>query len=510
MFDTFYRSYGRIVFLLALLIALSPAASAQEPVSSFEVLLPPSEAESSLQGRMLLFLASSPEPEPRFGPSIFDPAPVFAVDLAGETGTSAVIFRPGQFESPTARAFPQPLGEVPSGTYYVQALLDRDSTRRSYAEGPGNLYSSVQQISFDPDANEPLEITLDHTVPADPPEPTDWVKFMEIRSELLSDFHGKETHLRAGVILPPGYAENPQRQYPVVYVIPGFGGRHTDAWEWMNGPAGEEWKRGDWPMPMIRVVLDPDTPLGHSTFANSANNGPVGDALVEELIPSIETRFRTVAAPHGRFLRGHSSGGWASLWLQIEYPEFFGGAWSTAPDPVDFHAFQVVDIYEDENAYWTEDGYPTPSIRSNGEIVLSIRDENRMEYVTGPGGQWGSWHAVFGPRGDDRKPVPLWNELSGRINQEVADDWKQYDIRRKLEEHWSSLAPKLRGKLHVVGATEDNFYLNRALVRLKAFLDTTDYDGYIELRPGDHGSFLNAELRRRFYSEMKQTYRSHE
>lgn len=505
-----YRTPGWILLLIACLLGAPECASAQLPASQFDIVAPDAAAEEPLEGRLLLFFSSSSQPEPRFGPSIFNPEPVFAIDVRDWSGDAPITFQPGQFANPTALAFPGPLTQVDAGTYFVQALLDRDTTRRSYARGPGNLYSTPQQVSFSPDGDQSIPLSLDQSVSINPPNDTEWVKRIEIQSNLLSDFHGEEIHMRAGVILPPGYADNPDRAYPVVYVIPGFGGRHTGAWEWIDTPAGEAWKNDEWPMPMIRVVLDPDTPLGHSTFANSANNGPVGDVLVEELIPEIESRFRAAGAPHGRFVRGHSSGGWASLWLQIEYPKFFGGAWSTAPDPVDFRAFQVVNIYEDENAYWTESGYPTPSIRNRGEIILTIRDENRMEYVTGPGGQWDSWHGVFGPRGADGEPVPLWDKLSGTIDSEVAEYWKRYDIRRKLANNWSSLAPDLRGKLHVVGGQEDNYYLERGLSMLKDFLSTTDYGGYIEIRPGDHGSFLDEELRQRFHREMKQTFEAHE
>ncbi len=510
MSTTYRRTPGWILFLTACLLGAPEVTSGQAPASQFEVVVPDAAPDESLEGRLLLFLSSSAQPEPRFGPSIFNPEPVFAVDVTDWSGDSPISFHPGRFTEPTALAFPGPLSQVDAGTYFVQALLDRDTTRRSYARGPGNIYSAARQVSFSPNGSPSVTLSLDQTVTIDPPQDTEWVKRVDIRSDLLSEFHGEDIHMRAGVILPPEYEHDPDRVYPVLYVIPGFGGRHRQAWEWVETPAGEEWKNGQWPMPMIRVVLDPDTPLGHSTLANSANNGRVGDALVEELIPAIESRFRAVGAPHGRFLRGHSSGGWASLWLQIAYPTFFGGAWSTAPDPVDFRAFQVVNIYEDSNAYWTESGYPTPSIRNRGEIILTIRDENRMEYVTGPGGQWDSWHAVFGPRGDDGDPVPLWNKLSGTIDARVAEYWKQYDIRRKLENNWPSLAPDLAGKLHVVGGQEDNYYLERSLRMLKDFLATTDYGGYIEIHPGDHGSFLDSELRRRFHREMKKTFEAHQ
>lgn len=472
----------------------------------FRVRLDSSRHAEPVDGRLLLFLSSRSEPEPRFGPSIFDPEPVYGRDVTGWSLSRVQAFRAGAFQSPTARAFPRGLADLDPGTYRVQALLDTNTTRRSYSSGPGNLYSAVRTVEYDPSADRTVTLTLDRVAEAEERADTRWVEEFSVESSLLSEFHERTVRMRAGVILPSGYREEPDRRYPVVFVIPGFGGRHWSAWDWIQSPTGADWRSGDWPIPMVRVVLDPDVPLGHSTFANSANVGPVGDALVEEFIPALEEAYRVARTPRGRFLRGHSSGGWASLYLQIEYPEFFGGAWSTAPDPVDFRAFETVNVYEDADAYYDRDGHPRPSIRENGEIVLSIRDENRIEYVTGPGGQWGSWFAVFGPRGEDGRPQPLWEPLTGRIDREVARYWRRFDLRRRLETGWDTLAAPLEGKLHVVGGAEDNFYLERGLRMMKEFLETTDYGGYVRIRPGNHGSFLTPDLRRRFYREMARTY----
>ncbi len=97
-----------------------------------------------------------------------------------------------------------------------------------------------------------------------------------------------------------------------------------------------------------------------------------------------------IRSHHGRFLHGHSSGGWSTLWLQIQNPSFFGGSWSSAPDPVDFTKFQVVDIYTVDNMYWDPSGYPWPTARSNGQVTCTARDESLIERVLsrGNGGQW--------------------------------------------------------------------------------------------------------------------------
>jgi hypothetical protein len=255
---------------------------------------------------------------------------------------------------------------------------------------------------------------------------------------------------------------------------------------------------------MLRVYLDPKVPHGHSVFADSANNGPCGKALITELIPEIEKRFRAIPHAYGRFVTGHSSGGWSSLWLQVTYPDFFGGCWSTAPDPVDFRAFQTINIYEDRNGHWTPEGYPRPLARRNNEPAATFVETNRWEYVVGPGYQLDSFNAVFSSRGVDGKPKPIMDKLTGTIDPEVAEYWKRYDIRLVLEENWPSLGPKLKGKIHVIAGAWDTYYLKNAVEFLGDFLMTTDYGGYVEILPGDHGSFMTSQVRERIEKEMAE------
>jgi hypothetical protein len=265
----------------------------------------------------------------------------------------------------------------------------------------------------------------------------------------------------------------------------------------MSSPAGALWVKGEVPLQALRVVLDPEVPLGHSVFANSANNGPVGDALVRELIPEIERRFRAVPHSHGRFVTGHSSGGWSALWLQVSYPDCFGGCWSLAPDPVDFRAFQTMNIYEDRNGHWTREGFPRPLSRSRDRVNLTFSQVNQVEYVAGYGGQLDSFNAVFGPRGLNGRPGPLMNKLTGIVDRQVAEPWKRYDIRMLLQENWPKLGSRLKGKLHVIAAGWDTFYLNPAIELLRDFLATTDYGGYVMqelLSTGCLANYINSAL----------------
>lgn len=477
-------------------------ASTNEPLR-FIVSFPANVHSQPVTGRVLLFLSKSGTGEPRLaGMFSMNPQPVFAIGVTNLAPGAPVVIAPDKFREPDALAFPGRLDRLEAGEYRAQALIDLDNSMRDFNAGPGNLYSPAIRCELHGSRGGSIELSADRAITNKPPKDTDWVKLVEIRSKLLSEFHGRDTFLRAAVILPSSYSSNVTAKFPALYVIPGFGGRHTGAWNWMDSERGRKWKKGEAGSQYLRVVLDPDVPLGHSVFANSANNGPVGDALVGELIPEIERRFRALPESGARLLTGHSSGGWSSLWLQVAYPDFFGGCWSTSPDPVDFRAFQTMNIYEDRNGHWTREGAPRPVARSREKALLTFQQLNQLEYVLGYGGQLDSFDAVFSPRGPDGRPRQLIGKISGEIDRSVAEHWKKYDIRLQLEQNWPALAPKLKGKLHVIAAAWDTFYLDPAVGYLREFLADKDHGGYVEILPGDHGSVLTEALRERIEAEI--------
>ena len=480
------------------------ARASQRP-TSIVVSFPAEVHPEPITARVLLFLSRSQGREPRYAPDYFDLQPVFAIDVTNLRPDEQVVFSRDKFSTPDALAFPGPLDRLEQGKYYAQALIDLDNTRPEFDSGPGNLYSKVVECNLPRSEVETIELVTERVIePRPPQQDTDRVKLVEIRSKLLSDFHGREFKLRAGVVLPEDYDEMPEKQYPTLYSVPGFGGDHASAW-WM-GRSRRGGRREGLSLQMIRVYLDPKVPLGHSVFADSANNGPCGEALITELIPEIERRFRAIPHAYGRFVTGHSSGGWSSLWLQVTYPDFFGGCWSTAPDPVDFRAFQTVNIYEDRNGHWTREGYPRPLARDNGKVMVTFGQLNRWEYVVGPGYQLDSFDAVFSPHGAEGRPRQIMDKLTGTIDPEVAEYWKRYDIRLILEQNWPILGPKLKGKIHVIAGAWDTFYLKNAVEYLNDFLKTTDYGGYVEILPGDHGSFMTGQVRELIEKEMAEQF----
>jgi hypothetical protein len=427
-------------------------------------------------------------------PGWFKPYPFFAQDVVRWAPDTPLRFKP-QFAL-------QPWDKLDKGKYYLQAILDRDLGGMHFNSAPGNGYSKPVMVDLAKLPDEPIKLHIDQIIPEKKFEEKGRVKYVEIESKLLSAFHKKPIKMRAGVVLPKSYTEDGTNKFPVIYEIPGFGGNHYGAFnaESRTDVAGVE---------MIYVVLDPACRLGHHTFADSDNNGPCGKALVEELIPHIEAKYRGIGRPFGRFVTGHSSGGWSSLWLQVAYPDFFGGTWSTAPDPVDFRDFQRVNIYDPkQNLFKDEKGELRPLARAGGKVILYYKPFSDMEVVMGRGGQLFSFEAVFSPMGKDGKPMPLWNRDTGVIDRKVAEAWKRHDIRMILEDNWKTLGPRLRGKLHVYMGSEDTFYLEGATKLLQESQKKLGSDAVIEIFPGkNHANLLDADLRRRIAGEMAAAYR---
>ncbi len=478
-----------------------------QDVGSIRVRLAEGLADEPITGRLYVFFSQKKRGQPMDGPNWFNPEPFLGVDVQG--------LRPGQevVLDETSDAFPETLSRIPAGDYRVQALLDHDFYEPNPSRGVGNYYSDVARVEWSPERDNSIDLVLQNTVaPREFPE-SDRVREELVPSELLSQFHGRDVLQRAAVILPESYADNPDRRYPVLYIIPGFGGSHHSASRYLTADDPDE-ETGDdeEPTEFIRVLLNANCNWGHHVFADSATNGPRGQALIEEFIPYIDAKYRTIAAPTARFVGGHSSGGWASLWLQIKYPEIFGGVWSTAPDPVDFRDFQGVNLYADppERMFVDEQEERRPLARRGDEPMLWFDSFGKMDDVLGRGGQLRSFEAVFSPVNKDSQPRQLWDRTTGEIDPEVANAWKDYDIRLVLENHWNELEPQLRGKLHIVTGSLDTFYLNGAVERLAETLEELGSDAEIIVVPeASHSSVLRSKPAQQMRQQMVDAFRKH-
>jgi S-formylglutathione hydrolase FrmB len=484
----------RRLAVLLLALCASPAAAVEFRLSYDKTAHP-----GPFTGRVYVMLFKGSVSALRSGPNWFDPNPFFARDVkAWRPGETLVIDQ-------SATGYPVSADRVPKGTYTVQAVMDLAPSSRSCTAAPGNVYGITTKVPIDPKTTGSVSLKLDKVHKPAPFRPTERVKLVDVESKLLTAFYKRPTRLRAGVVLPASYTSQLKRRYPVVYEVPGFGGNHAMAFfralSNSTSVAGTD---------VLWVMLDPECHHGHHVFADSANNGPCGKALVEELIPAIEKQFRAIASPGARLLTGHSSGGWSSLWLQVSYPDFFGGVWSTAPDPVDFRDFQRINLYrQGENMFTDKDGKPRPIARRGTKPVLWYKGFSDMEAVLGHGGQLRSFEAVFSEKGPDGQPRPLWDRQTGDIDPDVARSWEKYDIRLVLERNWKSLGPKLAGKLHVYTGNLDTFYLDGATRLLGQSLKKLGSDARVELLAGkDHSSLMDRKMRERIAKEMAAQLRA--
>jgi enterochelin esterase-like enzyme len=375
-------------------------------------------------------------------------------------------------------SFPAGFSHLASGSYSAQAVLDIRHEYNYVGRAPGDPISPVTSLShFDPASMAEPVLTLNSTVLENAPanhedeRTLSAIRPVDFVSPALSSFWGRPVRMHCWVVEPPGYMQHGGMRYPAVYFTHGFG----ENLERIRSTGVEVYRRmADKKMPeMIWILLDESLPTGTHEFADSVNNGPWGRALTTELIPHLESSYRLDARAGARFLNGHSSGGWATLWLQVTYPRVFGGTWSTSPDSSDFHDFTGPDLYAPHaNVYRRADGSLYPLVRNDGKVVATFEDFARLEAVLGPyGGQLASFEWVFSPRGPDGGPLPMFDRVTGSVNPAVVHAWEKYDIARILEANWRALSPNLNGKVHVIVGTADTFYLDGAAHKLKAVLD---------------------------------------
>jgi hypothetical protein len=360
----------------------------------------------------------------------------------------------------------------------VQAVWDRNLGGRAIAESPGNIYSKTARVKFTKDVKKVFQIQCTEVIPEQSFKDTKFLKEFKVQSALLSSFHNRPYFLAAAVTLPRSYYDQPQKKYPVIFHVFGYGGDY-------HFRSGDTTSRGMLDsIETIIVYLDGNCPLGHSVYANSDNNGPWGDALVKEFIPELEKQYRCDGA---RLLRGHSSGGWTVLWLQTHYPTTFTACWSSSPDPVDFRDFQKINLYEGDNMYYAKDS----SLRILGTIAgffpwISSKQDVQMEHVVWRGEQMHSFDAVFSGKGADGNPEAICDPITGEVNPRVFEHWKNYDISLYLRTNWDKLQKDLYGKVRVSVGEQDNFYLNSAVHLLESEMKKLNTGFVFEYYPGDH------------------------
>lgn len=458
----------------------------------FKASYAPSVFDKPFTGQVVVYM-SKENKEPKSGMVGLESFPVFSVAVENIKAGEAIII------DDKAVSYPTVLSNIERGNYYVQIVWDRNLGGRSIAESPGNLFNISQKISITKDTKKVINITASEIIPELPDfKETEFVKELKVPSTLLTEFQEKPMTVDAAVILPKEYYTEPNRKFPVLFTVSGYGGDYR---RYSNNKKPSPEMVG---IPVIKVFLDGNCTLGHSVYANSANNGPWGDALTTEFIPLLEKNYRANGA---RLLTGHSSGGWTVLWLQTQYPKVFNACWSSAPDPVDFRAFQKIDIYEDKNAYYDKDGKQFMVATVAGYFPwASAKMAYQMENAVYRGEQMRSFDAVFSQKGTNGLPAGICNAQTGAINPEVVIHWKKYDIALNLKNDWDVLKSELNGKVRISIGTQDNFLLHYAVQSLeeqmKALNSTFEFTYY----PGDHFTVWTPEYEKEGMQFLKQKY----
>jgi len=497
--------------------------------NTFTITIPDSLSEGVSDGRLVLMLSTNPDKEPRFeisdGPKTQQ---AFGQNLENWKKGDKIVISNDAFGYPVSN-----LIDLPPGEYYIQALLHKYETfnlstgktvklpmdrgeGQQWNLAPGNLFSTPQKVSIGKSGN--IDIILDKKIPPiEPPKDTEWVKHIKMKSKLLSEFWGRDIYLGAHVLLPKDWSTKTNVKYPLAIFhghfpsdFDGFSTvppdttlpcEYSDRFklECYNRIMQQEaydfykiWSRPDFPR-VLAIEIQHPTPYYDDSYAvNSAAQGPYGDAITYELIPYIEKEFRGIGEGWARFMYGGSTGGWEALAAQVFYPEEYNGCYAACPDPIDFRAFTVVDIYKDKNAYFLESNFkktPRPGQRDYlGHVSATLQEVAYRELVLGDksrsGQQWDIWEATYSPVDDDGYPKRIWDRITGDIDPEVAAYWKEnYDLSYIMKRDWPKIGNKLKGKIRIYCGDMDNYYLNNAVYLTEEFLESTKepyYDGEVD------------------------------
>lgn len=522
-----YSCYFILFFLLA-------ACSNQEkkPSPQFYISFDGALSDLPQDGRLLLLVSNNDIAEPRFQVNGgLNTQLVFGMDVEGMKHGDEIELGAFAFGYPI-----QSLADLPAGEYYVQALINRYETfnlksghtvklppdqgeGQQWNRKPGNFYSTPMKVTIDPSKSETIQIVMDQVIPpAEEAKDTKYIKHIKIQSKLLSEFWGRPMFLGAHVLIPEGFDEHPEAKYPLMvfhgHFPSDFGGfsetpppADMDTTDYIDrfGIYGykkfqseeaynfyKQWTGKNFPR-FLAIEIQHANPYYDDSYAvNSENLGPYGDAIMQELIPEIEKQFRGIGEGWARFTYGGSTGGWEALAVQVKYPDEFNGCFAACPDPIDFRAYCLVDLYKNKNAYFYDSDFkklPIPAHRDYlGQIQSTMQQENYYELALGTksrsGQQWDIWEAVYSPQGDDGYPKRIFDKETGEIDPEVAAYWKEnFDLRHIMQRDWATLGPKLEGKIHIYCGDMDNYYLNNAVYLMEDFLKGTTnpfYNGEVD------------------------------
>ena len=239
--------------------------------------------------------------------------------------------------------------------------------------------------------------------PIAPPTDTKYIKHERIQSALLTKFWGRPMHLGANVLAARGLGHASRRALSALHLprpLPVHLRRLPRRAARSDPEAGllalasastattasssstryqfyKDWTGPGFPRAIVIEIQHP-TPFYDDSYAvNSANAGPYGDAIVKELLPYIEKKYRGIGEGWARFMYGGSTGGWEAMAAQVFYPDDFNGAYIACPDPIDFRAYTVVNSTRTRTPTTSTSTWkrtPRPGLRNYlGHIIVDAR-----------------------------------------------------------------------------------------------------------------------------------------
>ncbi len=309
---------------------------------------------------------------------------------------------------------------------------------------------------------------------------------LEIESEVLRGNRlGDPTTRPIWVYTPPGYDDEPERRYPVVFAIQGFTGQLD---MWTNREAFRptypeaidhvfvEGEDGPVP-PAIVAFVDCWTSLGGSQFLNSPATGRYHDYLCDEAVPFVDERFRTDARRERRAIQGKSSAGYGAMVTAMLRPDVFGALASHAGDAL-FEACYLPEFRESVRVLRKEYGGSYErffeNLRSRPALSKASDAHLLNDYAMA---------ACYSADEDGTIRLPFEPE-TGRLIDEVWRRWLEWDPVRMVPRYadaWRSMRA-----IWLEGGERDEYFLDNGAVAMSRELDTIGVVHRLELFDAGH------------------------
>ena len=465
------KSKSFLIYVILLVFSTKTYCQEKTHALSFKISVAKEvKASFKQKGRLFIFIGTNPDVEPRrqISPShIMKKHYIFAKNFSDWNANETLSVQDSEDWATWSRTQECTFKDIPDGTYYIQFLWDQNFERLGI-NAAGNIYSKKQEVKLT--GSQTLTFKLSEIIEAFKLVDHKLLKLVNHKSDTLSRWWRKPVYERAAVLLPSKYYENPGKEYPIRYnVIWGFGSL-TAVNNFVSDTTFFNWWLSDEAPQIITVYLDGEL-NGNIYHVDSDNKGPFGYSLINEFIPYIENLYRGTDSPVTRFTDGCSTGGWGSLALQLFYPETFNGVFSYSPDPVSYKQFFTLNMYKDKNLFYNEFGYQRPVVRTRiDNAIVSMKDWTKLENVLGYSGTYidsdrnlGVLSTIFGPKGTDGKPIPLFDSQTGIIDPQAVASWSRYDLANYVKDNWATIGSKLQGKIYIWAGTQDPYFLNNGV-----------------------------------------------